>query len=98
MSRRFFIPLKREYFEAFESGTKTQEYRPASSHFGKAKAGDTVLLSLGYGTRRRLTGVIRSVARTRCLDGLRGWRECYGHKHDEAVVINIVLDAKGGAS
>jgi hypothetical protein len=55
-----FIPLKREYFEAFASGAKTAEYRKYGARWNEKTCapGRPVLLSCGYGKQRRLCGVI----------------------------------------
>ncbi len=55
-----FIPLKREYFEAFKSGTKTEEYRPEGPRWNArtCAVGRPVVLSLGYGKANRLNGVV----------------------------------------
>ena len=54
--RPLFIPLKTEFFLAFEAGTKTIEYRPYGPRWNErtCTVGRDVLLSHGYGTKRRL--------------------------------------------
>jgi hypothetical protein len=71
MERPLFIPLKREWFEAFERGDKTEEFRPAVSRWSATicRIGRPVVLSLGYGKQRRMHGTIT------------GWRECGPDAH-----------------
>lgn len=75
-----FIPLKSAFYEAFERGEKTVEYRRYSARWCAASCwpGREVVLSKGYGKRNRLRGVITMF----CADGnptaLPGWTECYG--------------------
>lgn len=59
-----FIPLKREWFEAFERGEKTHEYRIYGPRWNATTCapGRAVLLSYGY-SGRRLSGVVRSFTR-----------------------------------
>lgn len=55
-----FIPLKTEYFEAFERGDKDTEYRPYGLRWNERTCciGRRVVLSKGYGKRHRLTGIV----------------------------------------
>lgn len=54
-----FIALRREWFEAFLDGSKTDEWRRYGSRWNETSCsiGRPVILSLGY-TKTRLTGVI----------------------------------------
>jgi hypothetical protein len=55
-----FIPLKTEYYEAFEGGTKTEElrvYGPRWNH-DTCRQGREVILSKGYGKQNRMKGRI----------------------------------------
>jgi hypothetical protein len=55
-----FIPLKTEYFQAFQDGSKTEElrlYGPGWNE-GTCFVGRTVVLSKGYGKQERLEGRI----------------------------------------
>ena len=56
-----FIPLRREWFEAFAAGTKTQEWRRYGPGWNERTCliGRPVTLALGY-TRTRLHGVVTS--------------------------------------
>lgn len=51
-----FIPLKREHFEAFEDGEKSEEYRKPGDRWNSRTCypGRAATLSLGYGKKRRL--------------------------------------------
>lgn len=55
-----FIPLRREYFEAFDNGKKDTEYRLYGPRWNERTCvvGRPVILSLGK--QRRLNGVITS--------------------------------------
>jgi len=91
--RPLFIPLKREFFEAFERGEKTTEYRKHGGPWnGKTcRVGREVVLSLGYGQQRRLRGVIVSFGVHMRPETLRGWVECYGKTDAWAACIGIRL-------
>lgn len=54
-----FIPLKREWFEAFRLAGKDREYRPAS-WLKRAMAGRRAILSLGYSGARMLATVVEA--------------------------------------
>lgn len=56
-----FIPLCRKWFEAFERGEKTTEYRVWGPRWNirTCPPGRLVTLSLGYGKHRRLYGVVK---------------------------------------
>jgi hypothetical protein len=55
-----FIPLKREWFDAFASGSKDTEFRPFIPRWGSSVCfiGRPVILSLGYGKQKRLSGIV----------------------------------------
>ncbi len=89
-----FIPLKRQYFEAFKSGHKKIEYRRIGGQFTLANCfpGREVTLSLGYGTRLRLRGTV-----------IRSWVEhyeqptgaiadCYGTEPIDILAVEILID------
>lgn len=94
MSRPLFIPLRREYFEAFERGEKTEEYRPYGPRWNERTCypGRPVVLSLGYGKARRLTGIIRAFNKDSDPGRRPGWQACYGSRHATAAVIAITPD------
>lgn len=62
MEKPLFIPLNREYFEQFEAGTKTVEYRVYGSRWNEdtCRVGREAVLSLGYGKDNRITGTVKS--------------------------------------
>jgi hypothetical protein len=88
-----FIPLKREFFEAFERGEKTEEYRPMGPRWNHetCRHGREVVLSLGYGKGRRLRGKIVAFTVHHRAFELPGWVECYGDRKGEAAVIGVKL-------
>ncbi|MDR1349797.1 MAG: hypothetical protein LBJ59_03250 [Zoogloeaceae bacterium] len=55
-----FLPLKTEFFNAFAAGEKSVEYRRYGARWNEQTCvpGRRVTLSCGYGTMRRLSGVI----------------------------------------
>jgi hypothetical protein len=55
-----FIPLRAEWYEAFERGEKTEEIRQYGRQWNEktCRVGRAVTLSYGYGKARRLHGVI----------------------------------------
>lgn len=59
-----FIPLKREWFDAFARGDKTEEWRKHGPRWNvrTCRAGRAVILSLGYSTPHRLSARIVRVA------------------------------------
>jgi hypothetical protein len=82
-----FIPLKSQFFDAFESGEKSVEYRLYGARWNErtCRVGRNVVLSRGYGKARRLRGtvvgfwVMKNTA-------VFGWRECYGDKGPAACI------------
>lgn len=62
IQKPLFIPLKAEYFEDFEAGRKTKEYRVCGTRWNERTCtpGREVTLSYGYGKKRRLKGVIKT--------------------------------------
>lgn len=74
------MPLKREHFEAFERGEKTEEYRPYGPRWNEktCRVGRAVTISLGYGKARRLRGEVVSFQKDRHPFLLPGWLDCYG--------------------
>lgn len=76
--RPLFIPLKTEYYEAFESGEKGTEYRKYGPRWNEETcyAGRPVILSKGYGKHARINRVIESVE-VKEMDSA-DWIACYG--------------------
>jgi hypothetical protein len=60
MEKPLFIPLKAEYYEDFNRGTKTFEFRLEGPRWNNKTCykGRQVILSKGYGKKHRLKGVI----------------------------------------
>lgn len=87
-----FIPLKREYFEAFERGDKNTEYRLPGGRWNERTCypGRSVVLSLGYGKQRRLKGRVVNFE-VRPLQGLAyaAFVTCYPGKPNLAACIQI---------
>ncbi len=88
-----FIPLKREYFEAFETDKKKEEFRPYGRKWNEftCAIGRPVVLSFGYGKSRRLSGQIVSFRKEWKTDILPGWFDVYGPCTDAAACIGIRL-------
>lgn len=89
-----FIPLKREFFEAFVRGEKTCEYRVLGPRWNAqtCKIGRSVTLSLGYGKTRRLHGIVTSFDVLNDPLTIPGWRECYGERDVMAACIGIMIN------
>ena len=58
-----FIPLKKQHHLEFESGTKTVEYRKYGPRWNERTCapGRPAILSYGYKTLKRMSGVIKSI-------------------------------------
>lgn len=69
-----FIPLKKEYFEAFERNKKDTEYRLYGPRWNEktCTVGRAVTLSCGYGKQRRLNGVITHFSKAPVLKSKGG--------------------------
>ncbi len=89
-----FIPLKAEFYEAFEREDKRTEYRPYGKRWNERTCppGRRVVLSYGYGKRRRRTGRVVYFYKHKTPAELRGWTACYGDRADAAACICIALD------
>lgn len=89
-----FIPLKTEYFRAFQSGTKEVEYRQYGSRWNErtCQVGRPVVLSHGYGKRERLQGVVSGFSVDTNPTQIAAWREVYGESTSTvAACIGITL-------
>lgn len=75
-----FIPLKTEFFEAFENGTKDTEYRLYGSRWNERTCliGREVVLSHGYGKGRRLRGTVVGFEVSTAPTTTEAWLKCYG--------------------
>ena len=62
-SKPLFIPLKKEFFEAFLSGEKTVEYRVYGARWNEKVCfpGREAILSCRYGKNRRIKGIVKSL-------------------------------------
>lgn len=89
--KSLFIPLKREYYEKFESGEKWVELRPYGKRWNEHTCfeGRPVVLSLGYGKKHRLTGVVVSFFTSAHATFREDWQKIYGNKYDRAACIEI---------
>jgi hypothetical protein len=85
-----FIPLKREHFDAFESGSKDTEYRANGARWNRrtCTVGRCVTLSCGYGKSRRLQGRIVGIELLPAHLVPQVFREIYPHAV-EAICIRI---------
>lgn len=92
-TKPLFIPLKREFFEAFASGKKTIEYRKLGPRWNEktCRPGRAVVLSLGYGKARRLRGVVTWIEVIPAPTNNTVWRACYGDEGGLAISIGISL-------
>lgn len=94
-----FIPLKREYYRQFESGLKTTEIRPYGPRWNERTCtiGRHVVLSLGYGKQRRLTGSIVAFSTDSNVCLTPAWISCYGERSGPAACIRINVMRKDGS-
>lgn len=92
-----FIPLKTEYFNAFEDGSKTVEYRPYGPRWNErtCPVGRDVVLSCGYGKHRRLRGTVTGFERRQDVTHTQAWLCLYGQKYWEAACIRIAINSEG---
>lgn len=86
-----FIPLKREYFDQFAAGAKVEEFRPEGPRWNArtCAVGRPVVLSLGYGKTKRLTGVVTGYRSSKEPTMTDAWRDCYGDRGGLAACIRI---------
>lgn len=89
-----FIPLKAEFFTAFERGEKNTEYRERGPRWNSKTCfvGRPVTLSKGYGKKHRLSGKITAVSYDCHPHKLPGWTACYANQSAIAICIRIQLD------
>ncbi len=87
-----FIPLKREYYEAFERSDKDTEYRLPGGRWNAhtCRVGRWATLSLGYGKARRMRKKIASFE-IRPLNGgaAVAFSDCYPGKPNMAACIRF---------
>lgn len=101
-AKPIFIPLKREFFEAFRRGEKDEEFRLEGPRWNARTCfvGRQVVLSLGYGKRERLAGLVVGYSARKEPTQTDVWRECYGDRGGLAACIRIKIDSpksQGGA-
>lgn len=88
-----FIPLKREFYEAFAQGDKQEEFRLYGKRWNEntCRIGRPVTLSLGYGKANRMQGRVVSFKIDESPDSRPGWVRCYGENQGPAACIGIEL-------
>lgn len=91
-----FLPLYTEHFNAFESGEKDTEFRLYGPRYNERTCfiGREVVLSHGYGKKRRLGGVIAAFERSAEPTKTDAWIGCYGDKTGDAACIRVKLKDK----
>ena len=91
-----FIPLKAEFYEDFENGLKDTEFRPYGPRWNERTCfvGREVVLSYGYGKRRRMRGVIAAFELSAEPTKTGAWIKCYGDKKGDAACIRVRLEGK----
>lgn len=91
-----FIPLKREFYEAFRRGDKIWEYRRAGGPWNPRTCppGRRVVLSLGYGKAHRTPGFIFATKESMEPVRTAAWRACYGANKGPAFCIGIIPSLK----
>lgn len=99
MSKPLFIPLKGKFYDAFERGEKTVEYRKLGPRWSAetCRVGRDVVLSRGYGKKNRLCGWITDYIETTDTSEIEGWAECYGYG-GTAACIEIEIFTRETAS
>ena len=95
MERPLFIPLKREFFEAFKAGKKSEEFRPEGPRWNArtCRIGRPVVLSLGYGKGERLAGRVAGYSARKEPTQTEAWRKCYGDRGGLAACIRIEIES-----
>jgi len=88
-----FIPLKTEFYRAFQDGTKLEEFRVNGPRWNlnTCQIGRRVTLSHGYSSAERMTGVITGVRLIHDVATLPGWAACYGSKPGPCIAIRIAI-------
>lgn len=96
-----FIPLKTKFYEAFDSGEKTTEYRAYGPrwNFNNVWVGRPVIISKGYGKKQRRSGEVTAVLKYWATDLLpadvyKDLQEIYGGENFEVLAIEINLDVR----
>lgn len=83
-----FIPLNGEYYDAFERGDKTDEYRAYGPRWNVKTCypGREVILSRGYGKKNRMLGMI---VRTTIVPPTENFIKIYG-EGKQCFAISII--------
>lgn len=91
MNKPLFIPLKREFFAAFERGEKDTEYRIYGPRWNEVTCaiGREVVLSCGYGKHRRLRGRVVGFETSFAETKTEAWKRCYGERDPLALAACI---------
>lgn len=90
-----FIPLKTEWYNAFEAGTKQHELRKYGPRWNTeaCRVGREVVISCGYGKHRRMRGVINEFTRCNASELREDYRQAvmdtYGTLDLDMAVIGI---------
>jgi predicted RNA methylase len=90
-----FVPLKTEWYEAFEDGSKTEEFRQYGKRWNEktVRVGRKVLLSHGYSVGRRLLGTVSSFTRQHATtlsdEHKKAVEEIFGTLDVEMAVIGV---------
>lgn len=88
-----FIPLRREFYDAFRDGSKTEEFRRHGARWNATtcRVGRPVVLSLGYGKRNRMAGVIAGFEVRHDPTTTDAWAKCFGETNEftDAACIRI---------
>jgi hypothetical protein len=97
--RPLFVPLKTEWFRAFASGSKREEFRVFGPRWNErtCAVGRRVTLSHGYSRRERLHGQVARFER-RAWDSFSAAQqarlcEVFGRSDVDVAVIGVRLDA-----
>lgn len=96
LEQPLFIPLREEFFNQFERLEKDTEYRLRGARWNAmtCRVGRRVVLSCGYGKRRRLTGTVVGFHYDSAPTKLPAFIKCYGSRGGDAACIKIQLDPK----
>jgi hypothetical protein len=99
-NKALFIPLKTEWFRAFQDGSKIEEFRPLGPRWNPDQCiiGRAVTLSKGYGPWERLTGTIIGFRIERDTQKIKGWQECYGDRPGPVACIKIKVHENHAAA
>jgi len=89
-----FIPLKREFYDAFADRSKDTEYRVYGPRWNErtCPVGREVVLSRGYGKSHRLRGTVAAFqAGDVPLEIVDDWMACYGPNFQKCAMIRIAV-------